>query len=98
MIEHPDGKPSDDAFGPHIDLVVRYFPKVQQVELKFDSQELRRWEFICAVLGMGQEMAANNLKLWRMQQIQQQQQEMLQQAMVEQQLRQASHKGKLIQA
>jgi len=87
--------------GPCEEIVLRWYPKVQQVELKFDAGKFRRWEFILAVIGMGHEVAESSLKLWRMQQVAQQQQEQMAAAMQEHSIRQAlssgKHKGGILQ-
>jgi hypothetical protein len=95
-IEHPNGEtPQTEALGPCHDLTVRFYPKVQQVELHYKPEEFRRWEFMVAILGMGVEAAQNCLKISRMQEMAVQQQA----AMQEQALREALHrKGKIIQA
>jgi hypothetical protein len=88
--EKSDG---DEALGPHVDLTIRFYPKVQQVELLFKPEELRRWEFIVAILGMGTEWAQNHLKVFRMQQMAMQQQASMQEAALREALQ---SKGKII--
>ena len=70
-------------------ITIEWDAAAQNVNVKFNTEEFKTWDFILAALGMATEFAKFQLNMARMAGVQQQQMAMMQNELVRRQL----HKG-----